>query len=305
MRVRASGNPTLEHFDRWTLSIGDGCANDCNDLVSIPEEMYFHIKPNTDIDSKLEEKSMTEFCNIIFSTLAENIGDLEWFCGRSILAPTNREVDAINDMMEAQVPGSSLQLTSADQLEDYQDFIRYNIEYLNTLCPNGFPRHRLHLKSGIPLMILRNISPKEGLCNGTKVTFKRCLNNKLLLCKLTGSEKEVLIPRIKFISDPLMYTFPWSRRQFPVRAAFATTINKSQGQTLNRVGVWLRTPPFSHGHLYVASSRTGNPEALVFAIRPKENIPHGKAINPIFKEVLINPTSQETNHEEDEERLLR
>ena len=301
MRVRACGNTALQNFDEWTLSIGDGNANDLQDMVKIPEEMNFDIRPNTEHDSRLEEKSMVEFCNKIFPNLHANIQDPEWLCGRSILTPTNKEVDTINDMMEAQVPGSSLQLTSADQLEEYQDFMRYTTEYLNTLCPNGFPRHRLCLKPGMPLMILRNISPKEGLCNGTKVTYIRCLNNKLLVCKLSGSGKEVLIPRIKFISDPLMYTFNWSRRQFPVRMAFATTINKSQGQTLLRVGVWLRSHPFSHGQLYVASSRTGDPDALTFAVRPQENIPHGKTLNPVFKEVLINHSMQEASQETAEE----
>jgi len=33
------------------------------------------------------------------------------------------------------------------------------------------------------------------------------------------------------------------------------TINKSQGQSVEHVGVDLRTPVFSHGQLYVALSR--------------------------------------------------
>ena len=168
-----------------------------------------------------------------------------------------------------------------------RDVMRFSTEYLNTLCPNGFPKHLLNLKPGMPLIVLRNISPKEGLCNGTKVTFVRCLNNKLLLCKIIGTDKEVLIPRIKFITNPGSYAFEWSRRQFPVRTAFATTINKSQGQTLKKVGVWLRGQVFSHGQLYVASSRTGNPNALSFAVLKQPQYGWMQTVNPVYREVLI------------------
>ena len=49
--------------------------------------------------------------------------------------------------------------------------------------------------------------------------------------------------------------FSMTRRQFPVRLAFAMAINKSQGQSMNFVEIDLRTPVFSHGQLYVALSR--------------------------------------------------
>ena len=47
MRVRASGDPILENFDQWTLSLGDGKANDENDKVIIPEDLLVQIKANT------------------------------------------------------------------------------------------------------------------------------------------------------------------------------------------------------------------------------------------------------------------
>ena len=47
------------------------------------------------------------------------------------------------------------------------------------------------------------------------------------------------------------------RRQFPVKVAFAMTINKSQGQPFESVGIYLSKPVFGYGQLYVAISRAG------------------------------------------------
>ena len=83
---------------------------------------------------------------------------------------------------------------------------------------------------------------------------------------------------------PTEFPFEWQRRQFPVRAAFSMTINKSQGQTLKFAGVWLRGQVFTHGQLYVASSRVSSPSNLKFAIMKDQK---GKAANVVFKEVLL------------------
>ncbi|UYV82124.1 hypothetical protein LAZ67_21001012 [Cordylochernes scorpioides] len=79
---------------------------------------------------------------------------------------------------------------------------------------------------------------------------------------LTGSFRgeEVLIPRIPIIPNDLPFKF--RRLQFPVMVAFAMTINKSQGQTLQVLGVHLEAPCFSHGQLYVACSRVSSPKNL-------------------------------------------
>ena len=107
---------------------------------------------------------------------------------------TNKEVDTLNELLESRVLGNPINLSNADSLEEYRDVMRFSTEYLNTLTPNGFPRHLLKLKPGMPLMLLRNISPKEGLCNGTRLIFKKCHNNKLLVCTIMATGKEVLIP---------------------------------------------------------------------------------------------------------------
>ena len=74
MRVKASGDPDLEAFDKWTLSIGDGA----DEAVQIPEHMVTEIISNTQTESWHEEESMKRFCRLVFPDLATNISKSGW-----------------------------------------------------------------------------------------------------------------------------------------------------------------------------------------------------------------------------------
>ena len=79
-------------------------------------------------------------------------------------------------------------------------------------------------------------------------------------------------------------------KQFPVRAAFGVTCNKSQGQTFHTVGIYLHRPLFSHGQLYVALSRKGAPHRLKVLNR-KQTRDHGMHYtdNVVYPESLRQP----------------
>ena len=115
-------------------------------------------------------------------------------------------------------------------------------------------------------MLLRTIDPTNGLCNGTRLIVDKVIEGNVLRAIVAGNPTKVaLIPRIKLISNNHSFLFQWFRRQFPVRLAFAMTINKSQGQTLRRVGIHLLTKPvFCHGKFYVAVSRVAHPSEPYF-----------------------------------------
>jgi hypothetical protein len=52
-----------------------------------------------------------------------------------------------------------------DELEQTR---QYPVELLNTLLPAGLPPHRLAVKTGSPVVFLRNLSRKLGMMNGTR-----------------------------------------------------------------------------------------------------------------------------------------
>ena len=232
MRVSAGNDVELQQFDRWQMEIGDG-ENVIGDKIMLPAANVFNIKQNTRNEPHNEDDHMKQFCVSIYPNLENQILNQEFLQNRSILAPTNVEVDKINTLLTSLLPETLNKLYSCDSFEtnDY-DRNLYSIEFLNRLKPSGYPEHTINLKKGMPLMLLRNLSPKEGLCNGTKLIYIENLRNKLLKCKIASTGREVLIPRIKFLPDSSHCPVEWSRIQFPIRVAFASTINKSQGNLI-------------------------------------------------------------------------
>ena len=186
MRVDASGDLDLEQFDRWTLQIGNGEI----DSLNLPSNLLAtQIIPNSQKNKSSEGQAMKEFCQKVFPDLEANIVNSNFLDGRSILATTNKEVAMLNDIVIDLIPGNGSFLRSADELCHTEDLLRFSTEYLNSLSPTGFPPHCLRLKAGIPVMLLRNLNPRLGLCNGTKMIFERCIDNKLLQCKIIGSDR--------------------------------------------------------------------------------------------------------------------
>jgi ATP-dependent DNA helicase PIF1 len=163
-------------------------------------------------------------------------------------------------------------------------------EFLSTLSTSGLPNHKIKLKVGTPIMLLRNIDQSEGLCNGTRLIVTRLadhvIGSKIISGKNIGGI--VYIHRMDITPTQSPWPFKLTRRQFPITVSYAMTINKSQGQSLDNVGLYLPRSVFSHGQFYVAISRVKSKKGLKILIHDKENQALKSTTNVVFKEVFEN-----------------
>ncbi|KAL3071933.1 hypothetical protein niasHS_017226 [Heterodera schachtii] len=259
----AAGETSLRE---WLGRIGNGISDVGTNQLLIPPQL---------LSPTLEDAIQFCFPEALFSDPLENADAI---ANNAVLCPTNNDVQYINELALTRMSGDAKDFPSIDEpLEPNDEFHNFrtdfNIEAVHNEMPSGMPPHKLFLKVGTPIMLIRNLDVTQGLCNGTRLQVMRMAEDSLFCRILTGPRADaghvVVLPRIQFEYGRGRHHrgLRFRRLQFPIRPCFAMTINKAQGQTLQRMALVLNGKQcFSHGQVYVAMSRVTQMDGIrVFA----------------------------------------
>ncbi|KAI7933645.1 hypothetical protein MJO28_017542 [Puccinia striiformis f. sp. tritici] len=264
-----SGNPDGEAlaYNQWLLSVGEATGQvKFQEEIDLPFGNVFVNRSEVFLKNKIIDFVYRDLVNY---SDANNLSSFATFyTARAILSPLNKSVNLLNEQCLHKLPGSVFVSVSSDEMIDLAQNTMPE-EVLNTISIPGFPEHKLNLKINMPIVLLRNMCLGDGMCNGTRFMVVSIQRSVLKVRVLTGPAAGQLtgIPRVRLLHDADKdFGISFARSQFPVAPAFAMTINKSQGQSLETVGVFLPRPVFAHGQLYVALSRTTDFRNMCIAI---------------------------------------
>ncbi|VYS60096.1 unnamed protein product [Arabidopsis thaliana] len=281
-----------EAFTKWITNIGGENINKPNDgetKIDIHEDLLI---------TECKDPIKTIVDEVYGESFAESYNP-DFYQERAILCHTNDVADEINDYMLSQLQGEETKCYGADTIypthASPNDKMLYPLEFLNSIKIPGFPDFKLRLKVGAPVMLLRDLAPYGWLRKGTRLQITRVETFVLEAMIITGNNhgEKVLIPRIPSDLREVKFPIKMRRRQFPVKLAFAMTIDESQRQTLSKVGIYLPRQLLFHGQRYVAISKVKSRAGLKVLITDKDGKPDQEETkNVVFKELFTEHLSE-------------
>ncbi|XP_042413502.1 ATP-dependent DNA helicase pif1-like [Zingiber officinale] len=204
-----------------------------SDFIRLPETMIIPWEG---------EQSMKQLIDFVFPNMMENVNDANYMVGRAIITPKNVDVDIINDILISNFPGEEKEYISWDSVEDDNNNF-FQEEFLNSLTPSDLPPHIITLKVGCPIMLLRNVAPELGLCNGTRLICRSLGRNFINAEIITSPHKDTSI--ISFHRPPIL-----SSSTSRISLSLPPRVDEGQGRpppTPSRFLRWsLAAAPHSH-----------------------------------------------------------
>jgi ATP-dependent DNA helicase PIF1 len=220
-------------------------------------------------------------------------------CVPTKLFPKRAKVEAVNAVMFNQLDEDEYEYDSSSSVNNltYLDtgklismedklncakMTKYDIENeINTLLANIQAPPTVSLKKGAVVMCTANINVEEGICNGSQGVIVDFVESP------TRETATMLVPLVRFSNGRVMKMVPFHRQseefpcisvsQIPLCLAWALTIHKIQGATLQMATIDIGKDIFEYGQTYVALSRIKSLDGLYLS----EFYPHRIKANPV------------------------
>jgi ATP-dependent DNA helicase PIF1 len=201
--MRAQSNPWVSDY---LLRIGNGTEDTfADDYIHLPKDIVIEYK---------DEHFVDRLIDCVFPDLSKNACSTHYMRERGILYMRNDYVDEINAIMIAIFPCKAMVFYNFDSVDDDERH-NYPHDFLNSITPNGLPPHELIIKINCPLILLPNLDPRSGLCNGTCLVI-RAFNKRIIDVEIvigTHARDRVFIPRILMSpSEDLSLPFKFNKR---------------------------------------------------------------------------------------------
>jgi ATP-dependent DNA helicase PIF1 len=199
--MRAQSDPW---FADYLLRIGNGTEETIgDDYVRLPDDILIGYTDN--------EKSVNKLIQEVFPSLEKNARSSAYMSTRAIFSTKNEHVDQLNASMIDRFSGEEKVYHSFDSVDD-DSRNNYPIDFLNS-TPNGLPPHELKVKANCPVVLLRNLDPNNGLCNGTRLMV-RAFQDNAIDAEIVGGHhagKRVFIPRSLCLHQMIFHFLSSSR----------------------------------------------------------------------------------------------
>ena len=284
-----NGNPVFEKITKKSLSFKLGCATSVNiwkDTV-VYEELTINERQKKDkpfaamLDCvrrgcPTDETLCTLDQRVIDVPVADKFHELQKSGLTPVcLFPTRKACNEFNAQTLSYLPSEVHELACTDEVDETAGTHKWNkkaadqLEKLNNDCNRTAGLEaKLSLAVGARVMLRRNIHTKRGLVNGALGTVLSIAPNHVTVQYDPVSEPyDVRMVKSRFV---VMKNFFVYRKQFPLILAYAVTIHKCQGLSLDCAIVDLSDQIFSDGMAYVALSRVRSLSGLYLtAFDPK------------------------------------
>ena len=273
-QLTVSMRQTDAAYDAFIQRVGAGAAQPCpvQDALDATEERTFAnlgvARRGVRLPSSLlaHTRSVDDALRFAFPHITDSKANAE--C--AVLSVLHSNVRVLNNRaldMKSAVDGLPVRTVSGiTTVKDFRgaamfdEFVEHDA--LRFEEHTGVPPHDLRLSVGAVCMLTRNVA--REWCNGRRVVVRRIGTRSVEVVAAEawrgheahyGEDEKFRVPRIPFQWRKGRLGMTLQRMQFPLAVAYATTFNKSQGKTLQRAVVDVRSPVFAHGQLYVALSR--------------------------------------------------